>query len=78
MGLRLKYFLSSAALSENSAAPLSVVRFCTSANITTTVRNKRILSTSPWLPAHALASLVAFPPAERFPTKNWQIEEASL
>ena len=41
------------------------------ASITTTVRNKRILSTSPWLLAHALASLVAFPPAERFPTKNW-------
>ena len=40
-------------------------------SITTTVRNKMILSTSPWLPAHALASLVAFPPAERFPTKNW-------
>ena len=40
------------------------------ASITTTLRKKGTLSTSSWLPAHALDSFVALPSAKRFPAKT--------
>ena len=39
-------------------------------SITTTVRKKGALSTSPWRPAHALDSFVSLVSAKRFPAKN--------